>query len=308
VLTGLEAHDVIKKEQEKEALKGRLAGISAEQPSAVYASEVAKTLAGAGDVPGALGAFEAERRLTPPPPVAPKLRTVSPGEGVYDPATGETVTPIAKPPAPEKIFNVGGQLYRYDDVAKKAVKLTDKETEEVTLGTGAIRYRKTPEGEYVEVARGRDPTPAGGEDERTKNLKIVNYINRQVETEANERYGKLPPETVYDPDLSEWVINPEYSKKFKERSAFVSKRKGALSAEMGIEQPLIPEPLAPPSPAAPEYPFGFGGAAGGTLGESAQPPPVTIPPEYKANFDIMRANPNNAGFTDQELLNALIGK
>lgn len=288
LLKGFEAHDIIKEEQRKEGLRGRLAGISAEQPSAAYAGEVARTLAAGGDVTGALSAFQAQSRLMPQQPKPGEgLRTVSPGQGIYDPRTGETTVPVERPPAEARIFNVGGRLYRYDKETQGAIPLTDREAKEFTLGRGAIRYKQGPGGEITEIARGTEISPELPEAPlitKGREARLRSTVENIIAKELGE-----PPEEY----TAFGIKDIDYLKKKRQYDTEVEATRKRLMIQYGLATPEEFEPkpediLGPPAPLV-----------------EAQ---TNIPAKYKVDFDTLKANPNNAGFTDQQLLDALKGR
>ena len=231
-LKGLEAHDVIKEVQRKEALKSRLAEIGVDQPSAAYAGQVGRTLAGAGDVEGAISAFEAQSRLAPTPPTAPGLRTVSPGQAIYDPATGRVVTPVEKPPAPTRVFNVGGRLYRYDETIQKAIPLTDEEAKQFTLTPGAVRYERTPEGEIKEIRREKPKKPKPV-DVEVRESKLINTIEGIV----SKRFGRPPVEYS-----GFGIRDPDYESKKRQWDDQTEALRRQLMIQYGLAKPEDFEP------------------------------------------------------------------
>jgi hypothetical protein len=286
-LKGLEVHDAIKEQQRKEGTRSRLADISTDQPTAAYAGQVGRTLASSGDVTGALGAFQVQSRLSPTPPKRRALRTVTAGQGIYDPETGRTTTPIPAEPVKPKVYNVGGRLYRYDPETDRADPITKREPDAFTLGTGAIRYERTPEGGVREVQRGRGPTP---KTYRPTDVPVrESKLRNTIESIISKRFGRPPQEFT-----SSGYRDRGYITKKREYDNVTESLRDKLLVQYGLakQEDFMPEPEDIHGPPLPK------------TGHAR----VVVPSEHKADFDIIRANPNNAGLSDQELLDALTGR
>jgi hypothetical protein len=293
LLTGLDVHEEIKEKQREEKLRSRLADISIEQPSAAFAGEVGRTLAGAGEVGGAISAFEAQQRLTPET-TKPQIFSSGGRSYLYDFGTGRIDPLTEREPSeftlrrgetrirdgkvvaeggaiPEQLYNVDGRLYRYDTVAQKAIPLTEKELKDFTLPRGAKRIRETPEGAFETVAKG-EPIPAGGEKAIDKEVRESN-LRKRAEDIVRKRFGAPPQEFT-----GFGIRDKNYAKKLKKYREDTSELREKLEKQFGLAPVEITEEG------------------------------IEIPPELQEDFNIMKNNPANKGATDQEILDSLIGR
>lgn len=170
VLRGLEVSDEIKEAQREEALRGRLADIDVGQSSAEYAAEVAKTYGAAGKPKEAISIYEAASRLAPEVSEPLKPRTVSPGQGVYFPETGETKIPVPATPKPPKEPEpqwAGGRWWKRDKDTGEMKPLTEKEVAiekpkeniiEIDAGDRTILYNVKTGKEQASFERGARPS------------------------------------------------------------------------------------------------------------------------------------------------------
>jgi hypothetical protein len=139
------------------------------------------------------------------------------------------------------------------------------------------------------ITKGFQPVLPSGAKEKTKDQqKRDAALLKTIEDIIVKRHGRKPEE--FAGMMRQRDPNFEAKKRAWEDKTIEDRQN--LMIQYGLAKPEDFEPkpediAGPPSP----------GEAG-----------VAIPPEHQANFNTLRANPNNAGFTDQQLLDALIGQ
>jgi hypothetical protein len=301
---GLATHDVLKEQARQGRLRGEVSGIVARGGTeADISRQIGQAYLRAGEPAGALGAFRQARAAAPVPA---KGFTLRPGEQRFAP-TGERIAEVAPTPTPKvvgkalvneqgevlyrepelnRLKALGNTLFEYNPNTGDINTLAEVPDKPTVVPSGSIVLARDAEGNFAQIAQGL-PRPTKEVDVAKRRVDIKKSIRNIVKIELGE-----PPRRTIKGEHGFEVPNPNYETEIKAYNELKKERINELEVEAGLEEAVLKG----------------GGVPKEGVPSQRKPSRATLSPEDQKAFDIMRANPNNNEFTDEQIIKGITGQ